>query len=151
MSRIDDLDIGTYVAISHINGEYQTHKGQPMVTGEPMLILAISLPFIAVQDTSGVKCAVDVRVVTLQKMSKEYARVFFRKLKGTCCGKPVVDTGKLKSSVYGDNPHLPDPILDNGWPMCPRCKDITLNYSSSLKCLVCPRCEQRVRTGKRNK
>lgn len=168
MSRPDDLEPGIYVAVTELNGHYQCKNGAPMCTGEPMLILAVSLPYVAMLDSSGVKCAMDTRCVTLQKMTKEYARVFMkrqraRKLTGPehpMCGcGPIPLEGLLLSSVSPKkpyrkpkvavekvkyNPHLPNPVYTYGFPTCPKCDGIVLQYSKAVKCLICPKCEQRV-------
>lgn len=148
MSRVDDLNVGDYVAVTAVEGDYETRRGEPICTREPILILAISLPFVAVRDTSNCKVSIDTRVVVLQKLSKEYARVF---IQGKCKAKSKkIEDINFKSNhpmcrcepIH--NPHLPEAVVISGQLLCPKCRDEGNVLSRQGNFLVCPKCEQRV-------
>jgi hypothetical protein len=89
MTAVDDLKVGMFVAIV---GDYEPKgwrepemspffsmcygeptKPKPRATGQPLQIVAISLPFLAVTDGEK-KYPIDVRECQLQRLSPAYVR-----------------------------------------------------------------------------
>jgi predicted RNA-binding Zn-ribbon protein involved in translation (DUF1610 family) len=70
MTTPDDLDRGMYIALTGDKGDEEI---DPFLDGEPLRVMAVSLPFIAVSD-GDVTFAIDNRQVTYQKLTKEYVR-----------------------------------------------------------------------------
>lgn len=78
MTRVDDLRRGDYVCIVR-NTPMETQASQDVYVqyaGTPYHIKAISLPFVAVRDPNDQLVAFDTRVLTLQKVTKQYAKLF---------------------------------------------------------------------------
>lgn len=71
---IDDISVGDYLVITHINGEFLNRKDNQIVSGEPLKLLALGLPFLAVLRCDGHRASIDTRVVTVQKVPEEYGR-----------------------------------------------------------------------------
>lgn len=98
MTQPDDLDPGDYIAIT---GEKAAEEIDPFLDGAPLKVVAISLPFIAVDDGDEV-FAIDIRLATFQKLTRRYVRVM---------------QGKCGRRIYG-------PVVNNAPPSpydCPRC------------------------------
>lgn len=113
---IENFRKGDYFVVYLCNGEYQGKRGDPCVSGEPLKFLAMGLPFIAIQIMDGTTAALDTRIYSIRKVSRDYVRALTKKkvkrkpkqaiAPQTCCGKTVtepkwipIDTGRLNSSI----------------------------------------------------
>lgn len=82
MTPVDDLKVGQYVAIFNekepefIPEGFAVFSRESAVTGEPLLIKAISLPFMAVMDTSGSMVPVDLRQYSVKRLKYTYVKAF---------------------------------------------------------------------------
>jgi len=136
MTYIDDLDVGMFVAILDQPEQERSPFGFPMWitedderrkrktsgTGEPLEILAISLPFLCVTDGKR-RFSVDTRAVDLQKLGKDYVREM----------RSREEPGTKKKRKRKEKP---DPQA------CPRCHERRIQTKTVGRewKFVCPRC-----------
>ena|SRR3990167_4651778 len=83
MTPVDDLAVGMFVAISDYHGELpcdpwtgQCVPVHPPHIGRPHKIVALSLPFVCLDDGRS-RCSIDLRLWSLRKVSARYARAFY--------------------------------------------------------------------------
>ena len=69
LTPVDDLNVGDTVAVV---GHKAAHKRCGDFSGHPWVVMAISLPFIALHDGNEVQ-SLDVRAWDVKKISKDYA------------------------------------------------------------------------------
>lgn len=76
MTAIDDLKVGMWIAVTKLHHEQcESFWGHRPVAygGEPLRVLAVSLPFICVHD--GEKAiSLDCRIIEVQKLTPKYVR-----------------------------------------------------------------------------
>lgn len=106
MTAVDDLEVGQWVAITQ---EYDPQVGFfggqiNNVTGTPLKILAISLPFICVKDAGDKEWALDVRRFSLQKLSEEYVAAMQGK------SPEEMKPAEQKVGPYGNCPICREPL-----------------------------------------
>ena len=70
MTPVDDLNVGDTVAV--INNKYH-HRKCGDFSGRPWVVVAISLPFLALHDGAEVQ-SLDVRAWDVKKVSTQYAQ-----------------------------------------------------------------------------
>lgn len=79
LRSIESLDPGEYIAILGFKLEWPTNPWQPLCPafdGRPLRVLAVSPPFIAVQDIQASRYALDSRAYELTKLNRSYAEVW---------------------------------------------------------------------------
>jgi hypothetical protein len=135
MTYIDDLEVGMFVAVLDQPDERPAHgmfamfqpdderpRRRYSAAGEPLEILAISLPFICVTDGKR-RFSIDTRVVSLQRLQSAYVKEMQRR------DEPGAKRRRRKKEK-------PDPQA------CPRCREKRIQTKSVGKDwkFVCPRC-----------
>lgn len=74
MTAIDDLKVGMWIAVTKLHySQCEWGHGPVAYGGEPLRILAISLPFLCVHDGEKV-ISLDCRIVEVQKLTPQYVR-----------------------------------------------------------------------------
>lgn len=79
MTHIENLRVGQWVAITRSVEEHVTAFGtcthhDEMVSGRPLKILAISLPFVVVTDGDDLFGPIDTRLCEFTRLSRSYVR-----------------------------------------------------------------------------
>jgi hypothetical protein len=155
--RAIDLKQGMYITATAVNGEYMEKRtGRPLCTGEPLQVLEVSLPFVAIKDACGMTCAMDTRLLTFTRVSKAYAKCFMGKCKNhppdkkpkqlppwTASG-PFPDLASAMGSLLDKDSHITavtgqGPRPDATKLPCPRCKQAAMEWSSSST-VTCGNC-----------
>lgn len=107
MTPIDDLNVGDLVCVVEYKGpKHCRHCGD--FSGHPHTIEAISLPFLALND-GGEMHSLDVRVWSVRRVTKEYARAMYH--------------GEVQPR---DKRQKPDPMT------CTRCGDRYIERMSAM-------------------
>jgi hypothetical protein len=118
MTAIDDLKPGMFIAVTQLGRQEDTGFGgmdfamfgRPRAitySGQPLEVLAVSLPFVSVTDGRQV-CAIDVRDARVQKLDRRYVAAMTAD-----ATKAIENTNRKRRRKKKSKP---DPTL------CPRCK-----------------------------
>jgi hypothetical protein len=105
-------------------------RRKPNVTysGEPLLVLAVSVPFILVKEPEGIVCTLDCRCLEFTKADKKYVKEF---LEGIKDNKEIV-----KEQIDEEQKHV-------FYPPCPDCcgpmRKIIIQGNESWR-LMCDDC-----------
>lgn len=117
----DELKVGMYVAVTAYKGEEQTtpwgHTYKPTIQfdGEPLKILAKSMPFVSVTDGHKVY-AIDWRSWDIQKLSPHYVRAMLVNRQGcqSVTASELMETTGQRRKRKHKNKYT-------GPSVCPRC------------------------------
>ena len=122
MTAIDDLHVGNWIAVTGDRDDtdttsypYPVYRPEPRFTGEPVKILAISLPFLCIYlPKCGMADTLDVRRVNVTKLHRTYVRRMLE--------YPTVEAQEAGDVHWSDDQAKPLPGQDseNKRP-CPMC------------------------------
>lgn len=157
MTKIDDLSLGDWVVVtsirpqdtkdstsSFLNGEppsfaygtidpTENYRAIAPVNGCPLQIIAIGLPFVGVTSGDG-KTALDVREVTLQKVSLDYAAMMNVLVNDWDAEEVQTPEGTYTRFIPDLGEEIPPPIPDDPQTICPGCEEkYHLQYSVSSR------------------
>lgn len=115
MTPIDDLHVGQWIAIVEDKvepkiGIFGYAHQRNVVSGQPLQIIAISLPFLAVTDGQ-MRFAIDVREMAVKKLHRKYVEV----MKGRW-----IDEEHSREGVAEIHESRPNTSTEG---MCPYCGD----------------------------
>jgi len=114
MTAIDDIAEGDWVAVHTYAHDEQTEGSY---FGTPLKVKRMSLPWLAVEEPSGLILTFDIRHVGFQKLDKRYA---------TFVSKAIQD-GKFALMADDEEDEPPtDAVADN---RCPRCGEPLIQRS----------------------
>jgi hypothetical protein len=120
--HIENLKKGKYVAVTADRRETPFgHHADMTLTGVPYKVIAISAPFVALQDVRGVVHSIDTRDFTLSLVTTEYWNVYYSKA-------PVRKRRQR---------HKP---INDGWVRCVNCGTRMAQRYTGVWQYICPEC-----------
>ena len=129
MTPIDDLSVGDFVAITKEHAECDCMECRNIrYDGNPLLIQAISLPFMLVYDGKGME-SIDLRYFEVVKLDKKYVNKLIKHTRDTL----GIAVGRMISSISKELQHT---------GKCPRCgtQMERAEAAENIKIIACNNC-----------
>lgn len=125
MTHVENIHTGDYLVVCGLKDESEPYVGGKL-SGEPMRVLHVDVPFVVVKSRSGQVGALDVRDLAVKKVGKRYWDAFAgsteRKRKPKKSKKPVIDDGWERCVRCGTRMVQSQQLRDRQWYYkCPEC------------------------------